>query len=36
MVAHLGGKQIQHAVAQDFSRAELEDFINVYVDYFMK
>lgn len=36
MVNYIGGTQIQHDVAQDFSMSELENFINVYFDYFMK
>jgi len=36
MEEHIGGPKIQHEVAQDFSRAELEEFILVYVNYFMK
>ena len=36
MVNYMGGSQIQHDVAQDFSMSELENFINVYFNYFMK
>jgi len=36
MINYIGGTQIRHDVAQDFSISELEKFIDVYFDYFMK
>lgn len=36
MVEHMGGKMINHYVAQDFSMAELENFIHTYFNYLMK
>ena len=36
MVNYIGGTQLQHDVAQDFSMSELNNFIETYFDYFMK
>lgn len=36
MVEYLGGDPKSHAVAQDFSRSEIENFIGTYIDYLMK